>query len=66
MRGIKDQYLVHYKGCGRYGVTTAMQPTPPKGRGWRLVSVSSGGNGFFHYWHRRSKQPLPANQYPYS
>jgi hypothetical protein len=65
MKRYKKQYMVHAKQCPQIGVVAAMQPTPPKGRGWRLVCVTAAGNCFFHFWERRSRKKLPPNDFPY-
>lgn len=53
-----DQYMTHVKRPAAIG-RKAWRPTPPGGRGWRLVSVAvlpGTGSMFMFFWHRRVKR----------
>lgn len=58
-KGHGYQYAcVESSQCAEIGVTKALEPIPPAGRGWRLTSsavVGTGPAGFVvHWWERRT------------
>lgn len=40
------------------GVTAMLEPIPPMGRGWQLVSGCIAGNTAFFWWRRRSSRKV--------
>jgi hypothetical protein len=51
------EYQVTHKTAGAVGVDEAKMPTPPPGKGWKLIAVTVIGAGFWYWWQRPLEPP---------
>lgn len=52
-QGHSWQYAVVEASCAQVGITRALEPIPPEGRGWYYVCCTIQSNFVFHFWKRR-------------